>query len=43
MDVAPAFTLPWGVIAVSAVIFLLLLATWLAVKGRAPAGHRRHG
>jgi hypothetical protein len=43
MDVAPPFALPWGVIAASAVISVLLLAAWFAVKGRATdnQGHHR--
>jgi len=39
MDVARAFSVPWGLIGVSAAVAFLLLATWLAVTGR--AGHRR--
>jgi hypothetical protein len=41
MDVAPALRVPWGVIAASATVSVLLLATWFVVNGR--ASRRRAG
>jgi hypothetical protein len=35
MDVAPALRVPWGVIAASAAVAVLLLATWFVVNGEA--------